>query len=444
MRKWFLISLLIIVLAIGATGVVFATSNSARQWARSLMPQPTPEAVRVEPVTRGPLIRLVNAPGSIEPRTKVQISAQVAARITELPFRENQTVRKNDVVVKLDSRDLAAALESAQANLRAEESRLSGADARMKQSFLDLQRLRVLHEGGDRSRAELESAESNYLSAKSSFDATRNNIDAARAQIDRATKDLENTTIIAPFDGTIVKLNAEVGELVLVGTLNNAASVIMEIADLSTMIMKARVDEANIGPVKQGQTARIFINAFPNRSFAGTVEKVGLKRQVDRDGTGYFEVEVLVQKPDDLLLASGLTANVDIEVEKFENVLKIPSQSVVDRRIDELPRATAENPVIDRAKAFTSVVYVIRDGKARSVPVKIGPSDLTHTNILAGLDEGDKIITGPFRILTALKDDSPVRDDSLPDPDSGSSTRKSRRSSDPEPPPDDDEAEDFE
>jgi len=433
-RKWFLISLLIILLALGATGAVFATSNGARQWARSLLPQAKPEAVRLEAVGRGPLIRLVNAPGSIEPRTKVQISAQVAARITELPLRENEIVRKNDVVVKLDSRDLAAALESSQANLRAEQSRLEGADALMKQSFLDLQRLKVLQEGGDRSRAELEAAESAYLRAKSSFDATRNNIDAARAQIARATKDLENTTIIAPFDGTIVKLNAEVGELVLVGTLNNAASVIMEIADLSTMIMKARVDEANIGPVKQGQTSRIFINAFPNRTFAGIVEKVGLKRQVDRDGTGYFEVEILVQKPADLLLASGLTANVDIEVEKFDNVLKVPSQSVVDRRIDELPRATSDNPIIDRAKAFTTVIYTIRDGKARSVPVKIGPSDLTHTTILAGLDEGEKIITGPFRILTALKDDALVRDDALPDAAAGSAAKKSPESL---PPPED-------
>ena len=410
MWKWVFSILGVGFLALAAVIGLFMFSPGARELSKTRMPKPEPIEVRVDEVKRGELIRAINAPGSIEPKTKVQISAQVAARITDLPFRENEPVKKDSVVVRLDSRDLAAALESAQASQKAEEARREGYRASLAMMDAEVVRARELFTSKDKSKAELDAAEEAFLRTKAQMQASTHNIEIAKANIARAQKDLENTVIIAPFDGTIVKLNAEVGELVLVGTLNNAASVIMEIAALGTMLMKARVDEANIAPVKAGQTCVVYINAYQGRQFAGKVERVGLKRLIDRDGTGYFEVEVLVSKPDEQVLASGLSANVDIQVQKLDNVIKVPSHAVVDRRIDSLPKETAENPLIDKAKAFATVVYVIGDdGKAKAVPVRTGVSDLTHTVIENGIEPGIKVITGPFKALVDLADGKDVK-----------------------------------
>jgi len=367
--------------------------------------------VRIGKVLKGNLVKTVNAPGSIEPKTKVQISAQVAARVVALPFREGDNVKAGDVVVRLDSRELLAILESSQASKRSDEARLESARASMMLSEQEVNRQRELAKTGDTARSRLESAESDFLRAKANVEASIHGIAAAEANMQRARKDLENCEIEAPFAGVVTKLNVEVGELVLVGTFNNAGSVIMEIADLNVMIMKARVDEANIAPVKKGQGSRIFINAFKGIEFKGMVDKVGLKRIVDRDGTGYYEVEILVDRPTDTLLRSGLQANADVEVETLYDVLRVPTQAVVDRRVDELPKELAEGTVIDKTKAFARVIYTIEDGKAKAVPVSSGSSDLTHTVLLAGATENADVIIGPFKVLQELRDGRKVIDE---------------------------------
>ncbi len=411
MWKWLIGLGLAIVIGLGMGGFFIARSEGFAELMATFSGGEKPVEVRLGKIEKGSVIRTVNAPGSVEPKTKVQISAQVAARVTALPFREGERVKKGDVVVRLDSRDLVAALESTQASKKAEEARLEGAQATLVRSVNELERQKSLAATGDASKSALENAESEYLRAKSQVDSSTQNIEIARANIARARKDLENTEIVAPFDGVVTKLTVEVGELVLVGTFNNAASVIMEIADLDVMLLKARVDEANVAPVKAGQKARVFINALRGRTFDGNVDRVGLKRIVDRDGTGYYEVEILVQKPADTLLYSGLTANTDIEVETFADVLKVPSQAVVDRKLDDLPKEFANSAAVDKTKSFARVVFTYKDGKAAPVPVSVGPSDLTHTVLLSGAEEGATIITGPFKVLADLKDGKKVAEE---------------------------------
>jgi hypothetical protein len=139
---------------------------------------------------------------------------------------------------------------------------------------------------------------------------------------------------------------------------------------------------------------------------SGTVDRVGLKRLVDTNGTRYFETEVLIDRPKDLLLRSGLTSNVDIQVENFDDVLKVPSQAVLDRAIDDLPESiTKDNPNIDAAKKFTRVVFVEKEGKAVPVPVRTGASDETHTVVLGGLEKDARVIVGPFKALAKIEKD---------------------------------------
>jgi HlyD family secretion protein len=380
--------------------------------------------VRMDTVASGPLVRTVSAPGTVEPRTKVQVSAQVLAKITALPFREGERVAKGDVLVRLDGRDLVAALESAQAGLRGQEANLKGAQADEVQARLDLERTRGLFPR-DVTKAQLEAAEAALLRAEARTLASVQTIEQARASITRARKDLENTTITSPIDGVIVKLNAEVGETVVVGTLNNASSVIMEVADLADMLMKARVDEANIAPVVAGQRALVTIAAYRDRQIVGRVERVGLKQQLFRDGTSYFEVEIALDKPKELTLGSGLTSSADIEVQTFADAVKVPSQAVLDRRLDELPKEVSQDPIVDRNKTVTRVVFVVGpDGLALARPVRIGASDLTHTQVLAGLAAGDRIVVGPFRALGELKHELPVIEEGTKDAEGNTLGRK--------------------
>lgn len=421
MWKWLLGGVLVVAVVLGAGGYFLFTNKSVRKQIDQWMPGNKMTEVRLENAAKGELSRTIAAPGQIEPKTSVKISAQVSARIIALPFRENEPVKKGDVIVRLDSRDLEALLAATEANLRGEQARFEGSQAALARALSERDRVKKLNATGDVAVSALEQAESEYLRAQSNLQSSEHAIEAARAQIVRARKDLENTTIISPIDGTITVLDAEVGELVVVGTLNNAGSVIMEIADLGQMVLKARVDESNVLPVKDNQIARVYINAYGERVFKGFVERVELQRKLDRDGTGYFEVWVPIALEQGEVLRSGLTANCEIEVETLRDVLVVPSQAVVDRKADELPRAIAEgNPLIKRGDAFARVVYRVvkvegktdRDGKpvmkTIATPVSVGSSDLTRTVVIAGLKEGETIIVGPFKSLQNLKHDQEI------------------------------------
>jgi len=418
--KWLLGIAAVLLLGCVGSGVYLKTSGRLDELMLRFRPELKPKSVRLATVARGDLVRTVSAPGQVEPRTDVAISAQVSARIIALPFRENDAVKEGDVVVRLDARDLQALVESARAQLKSEEARLVGARAAFANAGSEFRRRQELFSTKDVAQSELDTSELDLSRAESSLRQAEHSIEIARANITRAEKDLDNTVITSPFDGVITALNAEVGETVVVGTLNNPGSVILEIADLSVMLLKARVDETNIAPVRDGQKARVYVNAYPDTRLVGTVDHVGLKRQLDKDGSAYFETEILLELPDGLLLRSGLTANADIEVETFRDVIEVPSQAVCDRPIEDLPAAVTQgNAQIDATKKFARVVFTVEGGKARAVPVKVGASDLTDTVVLAGLEPGVVIVTGPYKVLTTLKHNQVVAEEGAEKPAPG-------------------------
>lgn len=412
MWKWLLGIFVVLVLGCAGGSYWLYSSGQLKKLQEQFRPDLQAITVRLDKALKGDLVRTVSAPGLSEPKSKVSISAQVSARITALPFDEGDQVKAGDVVVRLDDRDLVANLDSARAQLDSEKARLEGAKATYKNMEQELGRRRELYATKDIAKAELDQAEADFQRAQSSLRAAEFAIEIAKANISRAEKDLDNAIIKSPIDGVLVKRNAEVGELVVVGTFNNAGTVIMEIADLSKMLLQAKVDEANVAPVRSGQKAKVFFNAYRDKAFDATVQRVMMQRQVDKDGTAYFETELLVEIPKGDQVFWGMTGNADIEVETIRDVVKVPSQAVLDRPIDELPRSIVDSSqFIDKTKKFARVVYKVVDGKAVTVPVSIGPSDLTHTIILGGLSEGETIITGPFKALTAMKEGQAVRDE---------------------------------
>lgn len=410
MWKWIIAVVLAALLVGGCVGGGFWLAKSGQL--KSLQDMMNPGAkgteVRIEKPRRGDLIRTTSAPGTIDPRTKVEISAQVSARIVSLPFREGQAIKKGDVVVKLDAEDLAAALDSAKARLASEQARLLGVRAMMDNTERELRRRKELLDTKDIAPEEFESTQTAFDQAKSSYEQNLREIDIAQANVKRAEKDLANTTISSNIDGYVTFLDAEVGELVVVGTLNSPGSVIMQLANLSDMLMKAKVDESNIAPVAPRQKCKIFINAYPGREFTGEVERVRPTKQVDKDGTTYFETEIRVDLPKDNNLR-GMLANVDIEVQTLRDVVKVPTQAIVDRSLEDLPAELVRtNPQIDRNKKFARIIFKLVNGKAIAVPVSVGPSDLADTVILAGISADDTIITGPYKSLISLKNDQAV------------------------------------
>jgi HlyD family secretion protein len=412
---WWKILIMLVAFALVLTGggVYFLEkSGLARTLQEQLNPKLKPLEVKFGVVEKGDVVRTVNAPGEVEPERVVEISAQVSAKIIELPIEVGDVVKKGDLLVKLDSRDLAALLDAAKAQLRAEEARREGVVAELANAEAELSRRQRLIDNKDIAVTELEGARLAYDRAVSSLRQVEQNIESARANIRRAEKDLDNTVITAAIDGVITKRNAEIGETVVVGTLNNPGSVILELADLDTMQVKARVDEANIALLKRGQKATLFVNAYPDLKLTGEVDLIGLKRVTGTDGSRYFETEVKIQRPRELLLRSGLTANVDIEVESHRGVLKVPTQAVLDRSVDDLPTdVVKDNPNIDKDKKFTRVVYIDRDGKAWPVPVRTAASDQTHTIVTAGIEEGTKLVVGPFKALTKLEKDQKLAEE---------------------------------
>ena len=251
---------------------------------------------------------------------------------------------------------------------------------------------------------------------KLTLQALDHRLQAADAEIAQAEEKLRHTRIASPIDGVITRLNAEVGELVVTGTMNNPGTVILEVADMSRMLVVSDIDEADVGSVSRGQRVSVRVRAHPHEEFAGTVESIALAssqgiRQISDFQSKQFRVEILLA-PTDKQLYSGMSAEVDIQTRHHENVLKIPSQAVLGRRVDELPGEVRENNSnIDERKTFATVAYRCNDGKALATPIKIGPSDDTHTIILAGLNEADRVIVGPYKVLEKLKHEQKVKDE---------------------------------
>lgn len=429
--------------------ILFVIGAGLKKAASHKMKQAGTIQVRIETVKPDEFVEIVNAPGEIHPEKEVEISAKVSARIVEIPFDEGDTVTAGNpdadppapasLLIRLDSKDLESQLRSTEAsrdaqmarieveksNILSQKASLKGMEAQLTQSRRDFERQRKLLESHDISQSSFDECESSlqelearYESSQHSINAAEqnlivmeHNLKAAEAQVEEVREAMSYTTIYSPIDGTVTQVNAEVGEVVMTGTMNNPGTVIMQVADLSTMMLLAELDESNVGQVKIGQSAKIHVPAFWEEEFDGVVQNIALTHRMSNTGAKYYKTEILIQG-DVSRLRSGLTADVDIETNRYTDVIKVPSQAVLARRYDSLPLdITDGNPFADKNKTDIPVVYRMIDGKSVVTPVDIGPSDLTHTLIRGGLNEGDVVIVGPYKILDTLQHDTAVKEE---------------------------------
>jgi HlyD family secretion protein len=376
--------------------------------------------VRMTEVKNGVLVESVSAPGVVEPKSKVDVSAEVSARIMELPAREGARVKKGDVLVRMDGRDLQAALSGAEARrdgdrfrLEAERSRIQGARQNLENVRAILARTQALHDTGDVSRQQLDDAiarardvESQVQAAEKTISQLERSLAASEATIEQSREAVRRTVIVSPIDGLVTYLKAEVGELAVVGIMNSPGTLIMTVADLGAMHLNAKVAETDIARVAVGQDAKIYVNAYKDDPFDGKVSEIALQRTVEKDGTGSFKVLVNLDLKGRQIF-SGLTGNVDIDIARQEGLM-VPSQAVVERPVNDLPESVKSSPLVQKNRRVTTVVFRVIDGKAVVTPVVTGPSNLTDTLIKEGLTAGDTIITGPYRSLEKIKDGDAV------------------------------------
>jgi HlyD family secretion protein len=441
-RFWLKTLGILLLLAVLVGGPAYGTWRLAK---KKYAP-PAALKVRIEAVTAGALAESISATGIVLPRKSVKISAKVSARIMALPVKEGDTVSAGrpdaippvpaTVLLRLDDRDLlsrrraaeagraamAAQLEVDKASLDGQRAEIVAQEIRLEQSERDLQRKTGLLQSKDIAPAVFDDADSACREAKARLQAARHRvlaaegslrvlgyrIDAAEADIEQAQEALSYTTITAPIDGTVTSLNAQVGEMVVTGTMNNAGTVILEVADLASMIVVAEIDEADIGKVAVGQPADIHVQAYPDTDLRGEVEIIALMHRLSNRGTRYYRTEVRLVSPA-VALYSGLTANLDIRTRVHEGVLTVPSQAVVGRKLDELPEAIRKNrSEVESDKTYATVVYRVRNGRTLVTPVRIGAADMARTEVVSGLAAGDLVVVGPYKVLDTLAHDREV------------------------------------
>jgi HlyD family secretion protein len=368
------------------------------------------ESVYVEPVTQRNIQAIVTAPGEVNPKVKVNISAYIIAKIDKLYFNEGDSVKKGQRLVDLERTAYRAAYSRAAAAVS--NSRIEVARAKTTVATMDMayKRAMNLKQQGIQAQELYDQARQNRDNAVAAYDSANQGVNQAQALLQQAQTDLDHTTILSPITGKAVQLNAHEGEVVIPGTMNNPGSVIAVIADLSEILVEADVGETEITGIRLNESSKVHVDAIADKEYEGHVAEIGssaaLKQGVGA-GMRYFKVKVQFDNPDDRL-RPGMTAQVSIITTTSGSALSVPIQSVVERVPPALAKSKTGTDDEDENAPKSKYVFVVKDGKVKMTEVKTGVSDTTHVALVSGVTKNDKIVTGPFRTLKKLKDGDSV------------------------------------
>ena len=388
-----------------------------------------PMTVTTEKAQRRNLTEVMTGSGKLQPVMQVKISSEVAGEIIDLPVKEGQQVHKGDLLVRVRPDLYAAALRSQEASLKSSQADLLTAEANARKAEAELKRnedlfSRQLISGSlfDEIRTGAEVARANAI-------ASTQRIEMARASLKRSQEDLAKTIIFSPIDGTVSKLNSELGERVS-GTGMMAGTDIMTVADLTKMEARVEVGEMDVVLIQPGFKARLDVDSFKDRKFDGQVTQVARSAKTTAGGSQQesTKFEVRIRMADTGLFLPGMSVTADIETRYRTNVITVPIQAVTTRMpgstsTEPDPKKTGSTSEEDKGQIEflagkktrnvvkpIEVVFVQETGKAKMFPVKRGISDDSHYEILEGVTEGQEIITGNFKAVSKeLNDGSLVQ-----------------------------------
>ncbi|HZE88837.1 MAG TPA: efflux RND transporter periplasmic adaptor subunit [Verrucomicrobiae bacterium] len=370
-------------------------------------------------VAKKDLVSRVTCNGKVQARKKVELSAPIAGQIINLAVREGDSLKKGDFLMQIDRVTLQANADSSKAALAALLSDRDAAKANLERDRLEYERASTSYRGGVIAELDFQRAKAAYDASQANLQSVENRIEQARATFAGARDTLSKTTIMAPIAGLITRLNVEEGEVAIIGTMNNPGTVLMTISDLSVIEAVMDVDETDIPQVIVGQKATLLIDAYPGKAFDGVVTEVGSSPVNAAAGSTAgidFEVKIRIENPP-AGLKPGLSVTADIATGHRDGVVAVPLQALVlrDRDNPEPAPVTEEAEKAGSAKKMRATavesrsrdqegVFVLQGGVAKFSPVKTGLTGDLDIEAASGVKEGQEIVTGPFRILRALKD----------------------------------------
>ena len=391
-RLWLAVAVLLVIAT--GTGVVLRGRGKK-----------APE-VQTAKVERREIIQKVSATGKIQPKTKVDISADVSGKITKLAVVEGQPVSKGALLVTLDQARYLAAVESAEASVSSAQSNAALVNENLVQTESEYKRSQKMLDSEFESQSAYEAKRAQYQVEVARHRSAMDQVAQATAALKQARDDLSKTTIYSPMAGTISALNKEEGEIALGSQFQK--DVILTVADLSAMEAQVKVDENDLIAIGVGQAAEIEVDALPNEVLRGAVSEIGSSAVSDGAGTSEqkteFEINITLTDPPSTL-RPGMTASADIITNRNPSALSVPLQSVVARAVDQLTRKGEQRKDAEaRYKAdrdgFVEVVFCIEQGKAVAKQVKTGIQSDELIEILEGLSDGDEIVTGSYRAIS--------------------------------------------
>lgn len=378
----------------------------------------------------------VSASGIVQPQTRVNIVSEVTAEIIEIPVVDGQRVERGDLLVMLDRVQLQKDVDQSLYTLNEVEARTEASKASYRQAEEEYDRQKALFERDLTSEIAIKNAEYAYLNGKYNYEAMLSQTKQTRARYEKALDNLEKTRIVSPMDGIITYIDAEVGEIAPAQSAFTQGKTLMTVSNMSAFEVEVDVDETEIIKIRNGQQAKIEVDAFPDTVFAGEVVEIGntaiVTGQGTQDQSTNFKVKVLFTESDEYI-RPGMSATVDIITNTREKVITVPYGAIVMRSLDADSMAQAQDsgglvstahaaqiddtlPAGDdyegddeeKEKKDVKGVFVVEEGKARFIPVETGIADQKNIEITAGIAKGDTVITGPFRTLRSIKNGDTV------------------------------------
>lgn len=370
--------------------------------------------VQTAKVVRLKIVQKVNGTGKIQPKTQVEISADVSAKIIKLPVVEGQWVEKGAFLVGLARERYVAAVQSAEASVSSAEANASLVSENMSRAENEYKRSKELVASKLESQSSFEAKQAEYRVEVARHKSAMDQVQQAKAALRQARDDLSKTTIYAPMSGTISALNKEQGEIALGSQFQK--DVILVVADLSAMEAQVNVDENDIMSVAVGQPAEIEVDALPNQRLKGVVSEIASSANSIGAGSSEqkteFEIKISINDPPKTL-RPGMTASADIVTKTNENALSVPLQSVAVRTVDQLAlKGEKHKDAEARYKAdrdgFVEIVFCVDKSKAIAKQVKTGIQNDEFIEIIDGLKEGDEIVTGSYRAISKDLDNGAI------------------------------------
>ncbi len=368
--------------------------------------------VQTEKVQRRTITQIVTASGKIQPEVQVKINAEVSGEMIDLPVKEGQRVRKGQLLVRIKPDAYQAQMERTEAALAMQRANLTKAEAEYK-------RISELFGKNLVSQAEMDIARASHQSAKATND-------QASASLKEARETLAKTAIYSPMDGVVSQLKSQLGERVSGSTFTQGTE-IMTVADLSRMEGRVDVGENDVVMVSLDDTARIQVDAYSDKQFAGVVTYIANTAKSRGLGTQEeitnFEVRIRLSNAEGINFRPGMSMTADIETERKSNILAIPIQSVTVRlpkeeKMKEEEQAEGEARLITgeskkkKENDVQEVVFVVVEGKVKAMPVKRGIADDAHVEISTGLEESAEVVSGPFKAINReLEDGTKIKID---------------------------------